>query len=59
MVLGVPILKGRFLGFRINHNFSNLFATLSESTFYKRISKFQKKKNRFKSIRLAVLRGVP
>ena len=34
-------LKGRFLMFRRYHNFANLFFELSESTFYKEISKFQ------------------
>ena len=31
----------RFLEFRRYHNFANLFSKLSESTFYKEISKFQ------------------
>ena len=34
-------LKGRVLEFRMYHNFANLFSKLSESTFYKEISKFQ------------------
>ena len=34
-------LKGRFLKFRRHHNFANLFSKLSETTFYKEISKFQ------------------
>ena len=34
-------LKGRFLEFRKYHNVANLFSKLSESTFYKEISKFQ------------------
>ena len=34
-------IKGRFLEFRMYHNFANLFLKLSESTFYKEISKFQ------------------
>ena len=34
-------LKGRFLKFRIYHNFASLFSKLSESTFYEEISKFQ------------------
>ena len=33
--------KGRFLMFRMYHNFANLFSQLSESTFYKGIIKFQ------------------
>ena len=33
--------KGRFLEFRRYHNFANLSSKLSESTFYKQISKFQ------------------
>ena len=33
--------KGRFLKFRRYHNFANLFSELSETTFYKEISKFQ------------------
>ena len=37
----ISIIKGRFLMFRRNHNFANLFSKLSESTFYKEISKFQ------------------
>ena len=32
---------GRFLPFRRYHNFANSFSKLSESTFYKEISKFQ------------------
>ena len=35
------IIKGRFLTFRRYHNFANLFSKLSETTFYKEISKFQ------------------
>ena len=34
------IIKGRFLRFRRYHNSINLFSKLSESTFYKEISKF-------------------
>ena len=34
-------LKGRFLRFRMYHNLADLFSNLSESTFYKEISKFQ------------------
>ena len=34
-------LKGRFLMLRKYHNFANLCSKLSESTFYKEISKFQ------------------
>ena len=34
-------VKGRFLEFRMCHNFANLFPKLSESTFYEEISKFQ------------------
>ena len=34
-------LKGRFLEFRRYHDFANLFSKLTESTFYKEISKFQ------------------
>ena len=34
-------LKGRFLKFRMYHNFANLFSKLLESTFYKETSKFQ------------------
>ena len=34
-------LKGRFLEFRMYHNFTNLFSKLSESTLYKEISKCQ------------------
>ena len=34
-------IKGWFLEFRRYHNFANLFSKLSESTFYKTISKFQ------------------
>ena len=33
--------KGRFLKFRMYHNFSSLFSKLLKSTFYKEISKFQ------------------
>ena len=33
--------KGRFLKFRRYHIFANLFSKLSETTFYKEISKFQ------------------
>ena len=33
-------IKGRFLEFRRYHYFANLFSKLSESTFYKEISKF-------------------
>ena len=33
--------KGRFLEFQRGHNFANLLSKLSESTFYKEISKFQ------------------
>ena len=51
-------LKGRFLKFRRYHNFANLFSKLSETTFYEEIRKFQYK-YRVKSIRLAVLRGIP
>ena len=40
------------------HNFDNLFYKLSESTFYKEMSKFQKK-YRVKSIRIAVIQGMP
>ena len=36
-------LKGRFLKFGRYHNFANLFSKLSETTFYKEISKFQSK----------------
>ena len=36
-----PVLKGRFLKFRRYHNFANIFSKLSETTFYKEISKFQ------------------
>ena len=32
--------KGSFLEFQRYHNFANLFSKLSESTFYKEISKF-------------------
>ena len=35
------VIKGRFLKFRMYHNIANLFSKLSESTFYKEISKFQ------------------
>ena len=34
-------VEGRFLEFRKYHNFANSFSTLSESTFYKKISKVQ------------------
>ena len=34
-------VKGRFLEFRMYHNFANLFSKLPESTFCKKISKFQ------------------
>ena len=40
------------------HNFANLFSKLSESTFYKEISKFQLKVY-IKIIRLAILREIP
>ena len=33
-------LKGRFLRFRMYHNFAYLFYKLSESSFYKEMSKF-------------------
>ena len=33
-------LKGRFLYFRMYHNFANLFFKLSESTFYKEMNTF-------------------
>ena len=36
VVLGVPILKGRFLEFRRYHDSANLFSKLSESTFSQR-----------------------
>ena len=36
-------LKGRFLLFRVYHNFANSFSKLSVSTIYKEISKFQQK----------------
>ena len=38
---GSKTLKGRFLKFRRYQNFANLFSKLSETTFYKEISKFQ------------------
>ena len=42
MHLGLDnIIKGRFLEFQSYHNFVNLFSKLSESTFYKEMSKFQ------------------
>ena len=43
LLRGVTVdhVKGRFLKFRSYHNFANLFSKLSESTFYKEISKFQ------------------
>ena len=34
-------IKGRCLKFRRYHNFANLVSKLSETTFYKEISKFQ------------------
>ena len=37
----VSVLRGRFLELRIYHNFAILFSKLSESTFYKEISKVQ------------------
>ena len=37
----VTLITGRFLKFRRYHNFANLFSKLSETTFYKEISKFQ------------------
>ena len=40
------------------HEFANLFSKLSKSTFYKELVSFSKK-YRSKSIRLAVLRGIP
>ena len=39
------------------HNLAGLFSKLSESTFYKEIS--FSKRYRGKSIRLAILRGIP
>ena len=36
------LLKGRFLEFRMYHNFANLFSKFSESTLYKEI-RFSKK----------------
>ena len=41
MLLYILFFKGRFLGFQRYHNFANLFSKLSESTFYKEISKVQ------------------
>ena len=40
------------------HNFANLFSILLESTFNKERSDFSKKYI-FKSIRLAILQGIP
>ena len=37
------IFKGRFLLFRMYHNFAYLFSKVSESNFKKEISKFQLK----------------
>ena len=34
-------IKGRFLKFRMYHDFANVFSKLSESIFYNKISKFQ------------------
>ena len=34
-------VKGRFLELRMHYNFANLFSKLSESTFYKEISKLK------------------
>ena len=51
-----PTYKGRFLKFRRYHNFANLFSKLLESTFHKGMSS---KEYRVKSIRLAVLGGIP
>ena len=36
-------VKGRFLLFQVYRNFANLFFKLSVGTFYKEISKFQRK----------------
>ena len=51
--------KGKFMELRKYHKFANLFSKLSESTFNKELSKFKKKKYNVKSIRLAVLLGIP
>ena len=40
------------------HNFTNLFSKLSESPFYKEYVSFSKT-YRLKSVRLAVLQGIP
>ena len=50
----VGCFKGRFLYFRMYHNLANLFYKLSESTFYKEMTKFLQKV-KVKSIRLAVI----
>ena len=42
-IIHEAVLKGRFLLFQVYRNFANLFSTLSVSTFYKEISKFQQK----------------
>ena len=55
---GVGHIKGRFRLFRMYHNFAYLFYKLSESSFYKEMSKFSKE-YRVKSIRSAVMLGIP
>ena len=37
----ISSFKGRFLEFRMYHNFANLFFKLSGSTFHMEIRKFQ------------------
>ena len=36
-----PTFKGRFLKFRMNNTFANLFSSLSESFLHKEITKIQ------------------
>ena len=56
IILGIS-LKGRFLEFQMYRN-ANLSSKLLESIFHKELSNFSKK-CKFKSIRLAVLQGIP
>ena len=51
-------IKGRFLEFRMYHNFDNLFNKLSKRTFNKKRVSFSKR-YRVKSIRLAIMQGIP
>ena len=51
--------KGRFLKFRLYHNFANLFYKLSASTFYKQMSKLQSKSKELKVLDYLLCKGFP